>query len=126
MDKKICRGNRSFNFKNYRNRNINENYTSFQKRGKKEILDKHNIDCEVIVSNVDEDEVKVSLLAEGADQLLFQNLAEIKSIKVSGQNPDRLVLGADSEFLNNEVINKPKSREEAFDIIKDLTIQNII
>ena len=89
---------------------------------RKEILDKHNIDCEVIVSNVDEDEVKVSLLAEGADPLsISKNLAEIKSIKVSGQNPDRLVLGADSVIsLNNEVINKPKSREEAFDIIKRL------
>ena len=37
---------------------------------RKKILDKYNIDCEVIVSNVDEDEVKFSLLAEGADPLL--------------------------------------------------------
>ena len=33
---------------------------------RKEILEKHNISPEVIVSNVDEDEVKKSLLAEGA------------------------------------------------------------
>ena len=89
---------------------------------RKEILDKHNIDNEVIVSNVDEDEVKKSLLAEGADPLsISKNLAEIKSIKVSSKNPDRYVLGADSVIsLNNELINKPNSRDEAFQILKKL------
>ena len=89
---------------------------------RKEILDKNKIDCEVIVSNVDEDEVKDSLLAEGADPLLIsKNLAEIKSVKVSSKNPDRIVLGADSVIsLKNELINKPKSREEAFNILKKL------
>ena len=49
-----------------------------------------------MVSNVDEDEIKDSS-AEGADPLIIsKNLAEIKSIKVSNKNPDRLVLGADS------------------------------
>ena len=89
---------------------------------RKQILDKYNIDNEVIISNVDEDEVKESLLAEGADPLLIsKNLAEIKSIKVSNGNPDRYVLGADSVIsLNKELINKPKSREEAFTILKKL------
>ena len=89
---------------------------------RKQILDKYDIDNEVIVSNVDEDEIKESLLAEGADPLsISKNLAEIKSIKVSNKNPDRLVLGADSVVsLNNELINKPKSREEAFSILKKL------
>ena len=36
---------------------------------RKEILDKYNINNEVIASNVDEDEVKDSLLAEGANPL---------------------------------------------------------
>ena len=89
---------------------------------RKQILDKYKIDNEVMVSNVDEDEIKVSLLAEGADPLIIsKNLAEIKSIKVSNKNPDRLVLGADSVVsLDNELINKPKSREEAFSILKKL------
>ena len=89
---------------------------------RKQILDKYKIDYEVVVSNVDEDEIKDSLLAEGADPLIIsKNLAEIKSIKVSNKNPDRLVLGADSVVsLNNELINKPKSREEAFSILKKL------
>ena len=89
---------------------------------RKKILDNNNIDCEVQISNVDEDEIKVSLLNEGADPLtVSKNLAEIKSIKVSSKNPNRLVLGADSVIsLNGELINKPKSREEAFNILKRL------
>ena len=89
---------------------------------RKQILDKYNIDNEVMISNVDEDEIKESLLEEGASPLLIsKNLAEIKSIKVSNNNPDRLVLGADSVVsLNNKLINKPKSREEAFTILKKL------
>ena len=89
---------------------------------RKQILDKHDIDNEVIVSNVDEDEIKDSLLAEGANPLtISKNLAEIKSIKVSNKQPNRLVLGADSVIaLNEELINKPNSREEAFEILKRL------
>ena len=89
---------------------------------RKEILDKYKINCDVIVSNVDEDEVKNSLLSEGADPLLIsKNLAELKSIKVSNKNPDRLVLGADSVIsLENKLINKPRSREEALQILKKL------
>ena len=89
---------------------------------RKQILDNFKIDCEVKVSTVDEDEVKSSLLAEGANPLLIsKNLAEIKSVKVSNKNPDRLVLGADSVIsLNNELINKPKSRDEALEILKKL------
>ena len=89
---------------------------------RKNILDKYQISSKVIVSNVDEDQVKDSLLAEGASPLLIsKNLAELKSIKVSSQNPDELVLGADSVIsLNNELINKPKSRDEALIILKKL------
>ena len=89
---------------------------------RKKILDKYNVDNEVIVSNVDEDEIKESLLAEGANPFsISKNLAEIKSIKVSIKNPDRYVLGADSVIsLDEKLINKPNSREEAFAILKKL------
>ena len=89
---------------------------------RKKILDKYKIENEVLISNVDEDEVKDSLIAEGANPLsISKNLAEIKSIKVSSNNPDRLVLGADSVIsLNDKLINKPKSRDEAFEILKKL------
>ncbi len=89
---------------------------------RKKILDDNNVNCDVIVSNVDEDEVKASLINEGANPLtVSKNLAELKSIKVSSRNPDRLVLGADSVIsLKDQLINKPKSREEALQILKRL------
>ena len=89
---------------------------------RKNILDQNNIDCDVIASNVDEDEVKASLLSEGANPLVIsKNLAEIKSIKVSSKHPNKLVLGADSVIsLNDELINKPNSRKEALNILKKL------
>ena len=89
---------------------------------RKKLLDKYKIDSEVVASNIDEDEIKNSLLAEGADpSLISKNLAEVKSIKVSSKNPDMPVLGADSVIsLNNELINKPKSRDEALQILKKL------
>ena len=89
---------------------------------RKQILDKYNIETEVVVSNVDEDQIKESLLAEKATPLIIsKNLAEVKSIKVSSKHPDHLVLGADSVIsLDNKLINKPKSRKEALDILKGL------
>ena len=89
---------------------------------RKDILDKYKIESEVIVSNVDEDQIKESLIAEKATPLLIsKNLAELKSTTVSRKIPDLLVLGADSVIsLNNELINKPNSRNEALDILKRL------
>ncbi len=89
---------------------------------RKQILDKFKIDNKVVVSKIDEDEIKKALIAEGAGPLsISKNLAEIKSIKVSNNNPDQLVLGADSVIsLNGELINKPNSREEALGILKKL------
>lgn len=97
---------------------------------RKYILDKHKIDNEVQPSHVDEDQAKESLLNAGADPFLIsKNLAELKSVKVSKKNPDQLVLGADSVIsLNNELINKPKNRDEALIILKKLnnSIHNLI
>ena len=89
---------------------------------RKKILDKYKIENEVIISNVDESEIKESLIASGAGPLeISKNLAEIKSTQVSNKYPDKLVLGADSVIsLNNELINKPNSREEALKILKKL------
>jgi len=89
---------------------------------RKEILERNNFNCEVVGSGVDEDQVKDSLLAVGADPtLISKNLAELKSTKVSLKYPDQLVLGADSVIsLNNELINKPTSRTEALSILKKL------
>ena len=89
---------------------------------RKDILTEHNIDCEVIQSNVDEDPIKDSLIAEGATpEIISKNLAELKANKVSSNVHDKLVLGADSVIdLNGELISKPSSREEAMNILRKL------
>ncbi len=87
---------------------------------RKQILDKYGFQVIVSPSNVDEDQVKESLLHKGADpEIISKNLAELKSIKVSAKFPDLLVLGADSVVsLDSKLINKPSSRQEALKILK--------
>tara|TARA_X000000368_G_C22705098_1_gene568470 strand:- start:31 stop:618 length:588 start_codon:yes stop_codon:yes gene_type:complete len=89
---------------------------------RKQILDKNNIKCIVKPSNVDEDTIKENLLKQSATpEIISKNLAELKANKVSLKNPNYLVLGADSVIdLDNELISKPESREEAMSILKKL------
>ena len=93
---------------------------------RKKILDENNIKNDVIESNVNEDDIKASLIAEGANPLLIsKNLAELKANKVSSKIPDQIVLGADSVIdYKGELISKPKSREEALSILKKLNGNN--
>jgi len=89
---------------------------------RKQILDENNIQNEVSPSNVDEDEVKQSLLKEKASpEIISKNLAELKANKISKKIEGNLVLGADSVIdLNGELISKPENRIEALNILKKL------
>ena len=89
---------------------------------RKEILDKNNIPNIVQPSNVDEDVVKESLLKEKATpEIISKSLSELKACKVSQNNIDELVLGADSVIdLNGELISKPTNRDDALNILKKL------
>ena len=90
---------------------------------RKKILLENGILCDVEPSKVDEDVIKESLLKEGATpEIISKNLAELKANKISNKNPEELVLGADSVIdLDGEIISKPKSREEAFNILKKMS-----
>ena len=92
---------------------------------RKKILNQHGINCEVMPANVDEESIKESLLEEKeTPKTISKNLAELKANKVSKKNFNKYVLGADSVIdLNGEIISKPKSREEALDILKKLNGQ---
>ena len=101
---------------------LNKIILASKSKVRKEILDKHKISCEVKPSNVDEDVVKQTLIKELASpEIISKNLAELKANKISLNERDRLVLGADSVIdLNGELISKPESREEALEILKKL------
>ena len=89
---------------------------------RKKILEENGFKCTVEPSNVDEEPVKESLLNEGATpEIISKNLAELKANKVSLKRNGELVLGADSIIdLNNKIISKPKNRDEALKILKEL------
>ena len=89
---------------------------------RKKILDENNIKCTVEPSNLDEDEVKKSLINQGATpELISKNLAELKANKVSQKRLGEIVLGADSVIdLNGQLISKPTNRTEAMSILTSL------
>ena len=89
---------------------------------RKQILNQNGIHCEVVPSNVDEDQIKESMIKEKATpKEISKSLAELKANKVSEKKPNDLVLGADSVIdLDGELISKPTTREEAFDILNKL------
>ena len=101
---------------------LNKIILASKSKVRKEILDKHQIPCEVKPSNVDEDVVKESLINELATpEIISKNLAELKANKVSIKFINQMVLGADSVIdLEGELISKPQNRDEAFNILKKL------
>ena len=101
---------------------LNKIILASKSKVRKEILDKNNIESDVMPSNVDEDIVKESLIKEKATpEIISKNLAELKANKVSMKKTDEIVLGADSVIdLNGELISKPETREDAMKILKKL------
>ena len=92
---------------------------------RKNILNKNGITCEVLPANIDEEQIKESLLKEKATpEIISKNLAELKANKVSKKKNEQLVLGADSVVdLNGELISKTTNRNEALNILKKLNGQ---
>ena len=87
-----------------------------------EILKKNNIRCVAEPSNVDEEEIKKSLLKDGATpEMISKSLAEIKANKISQKKLENIVIGADSVIdLDGEIISKPNDRNNAMKILKKL------
>ena len=101
---------------------LNKIILASKSKVRKNILDKYDIYCDVKPSNVDEDTVKETLIKQMASPtIISKNLAELKANKVSLNQKDKIVLGADSVIdLDGELISKPESREEALIILKKL------
>ena len=92
---------------------------------RKKILNENGINCEVLPANIDEEQVKESLLKEKATpEIISKNLAELKANKVSKKKNEQFVIGADSVVdLKGELISKPVNRDEALNILKKLNGQ---
>jgi len=104
---------------------VNEIILASKSAVRKKILEDNKITCRVEPSNVDEESVKESLLKKKASpEIISKNLAELKANKISQKRIGELVLGADSVIdLNGKVISKPKNRDEALEILRDLNGQ---
>ena len=104
---------------------VNEIILASKSVVRKKILEENKITFRVEPSNVDEESVKESLLKKKASpEIISKNLAELKANKISQKRIGELVLGADSVIdLNAKIISKPKNRDEALEILRDLNGQ---
>jgi len=89
---------------------------------RKTILEKHNFNILVHAPNVDEEEIKKSLLLENAKpKEVAETLARLKAVKISGKYNDKIVLGADQVLsLDGRIFNKPKDKKVAKLILQQL------
>ena len=101
---------------------LNKIILASKSKVRKDILDNNNIPNDVKPSNVDEEIVKENLIkVKATPEIISKNLAELKANKISINEQDKLVLGADSVIdLDGELISKPENREEALEILKKL------
>lgn len=84
---------------------------------RRELMKNITEDFEVIVSDADESAVKSDDILKTA-----QILAQIKAKSVAEKNTDALVIGADTVVrLNDKILGKPKSKEEAFKMLRMLS-----
>ena len=86
------------------------------------ILKDFGFNVKVEVANIDEDEIKNSLLAEKFSSFdISRALAETKAKKISSKIYDQTVLGADQvlDFEGN-IFNKPENMELAMSLMKRL------
>ena len=104
---------------------VNEIILASKSGVRKKILEKNQIKCIVVPSNVDEDSIKDSLLKENASpEIISKNLAELKANKISQKRNGDLVLGADSVIdLKGKIISKPTNRREALETLRNLNGQ---
>jgi len=104
---------------------INKIILASKSKIRKKILEQNDIFCEIIPSNIDEEQVKESLIKEKALPIIIsKNLAELKAKKISEKKPNFLVLGADSVIdINGELVSKPRNRNEALNILEKLNGQ---
>ncbi len=73
------------------------------------------LNFEISPANVDEGEIKASLIAERCDPIVIAEvLAENKALAISRKTPGSLVIGADQILESGKsILSKPKTKSEA-------------
>ena len=86
------------------------------------ILNDFGFNVKVEIANIDEDEIKNSLLAEKFTSFdISRALAETKAKKISSKINDQIVLGADQVLdLEGNIFNKPENMELAVSLMNRL------
>ena len=89
---------------------------------RKKVLEDANFKVRAEPSNVDEEEIKLSMMAKGASCIaIAKSLAEHKANRISSKFEQHYVLGADQVLdLDNVCISKPVSKAEAKNILLKL------
>ena len=87
------------------------------------ILNDFGFNVKVEMANIDEDEIKNSLLAEKFTSFdISRALAETKAKKISSKINDQIVLGADQVLdLEGKIFNKPENMELAVNLLNRLS-----
>ena len=84
---------------------------------RKKLLESLGLEFDVVVSNADEESVNEEGMAEHV-----QKIAELKVNAVAKENPDAIIIGADSMVVfEGKRIGKPKDEEDAVRILKMLS-----
>jgi len=84
-----------------------------------ELLKKIGLDFDVIPSDIEEDFIK-----EESPKSHVIRLSEAKCLEVGKRYPDRWVIAADTiVYIDHSILGKPKSREEAMEMLQRLSSQ---
>ncbi|MEM1301330.1 MAG: nucleoside triphosphate pyrophosphatase [Pseudomonadota bacterium] len=84
-----------------------------QSAARRQLLDHAGISYEAVPARIDEENVKASLAAEGANPRdIADTLAELKAQRVANRYPDRMVLGSDQVLaFQGKCLSKAESQE---------------
>ncbi|MFC3613467.1 Maf family protein [Lutimaribacter marinistellae] len=87
-----------------------------------QMLRQSGVNFEVEKPKVDEDTIKSSLMAEGANPRdIADALAEMKARKISDKRPGAMVLGCDQVLdFEGRLLSKPSTPEEALQQLRDM------
>ena len=94
---------------------MNEIILASNSKTRAALLVSAGITFEISPANIDEEEIKASLIAEKCEPFIISEvLAENKALAISRKTPSSLVIGADQILeCGKSILSKPKTKSEA-------------